>query len=57
LLTGLVDVIAEHGSKHVLRAVIAVWVILAVVGLGTAVVSRYRNMSAQVRATRTCDRQ
>jgi VIT1/CCC1 family predicted Fe2+/Mn2+ transporter len=56
-LTGLVSVVAEHGSKHVLTAVIVVWIILAVVGLGTAVVSRYRNMSAQVRATSTYDRQ
>jgi hypothetical protein len=52
-LTGFVYVIGEHGSKHVLTVVIAIWVVLAVVGL----VSRYRNMSAQVRATSTYDRQ
>jgi VIT1/CCC1 family predicted Fe2+/Mn2+ transporter len=56
-LTGLVDIIAEHGSKHVLTAVIVVWVILAMAGLGTAVVNRYRNMSAQVRVTSTYDHQ
>jgi anti-sigma factor RsiW len=56
-LTGLVDIIAEHGSKHVLTAVIMVWVILIVAGLGTAAVNRYRNMSAQVRATSSYDRQ
>jgi hypothetical protein len=56
-LTGVVDVIAEHGSKHVLTVVIAIWVILAVAGLGTALVNRYRNMAAQVRATSTYDRQ
>jgi hypothetical protein len=52
-----VDIIAEHGSKHVLTAVIMVWVILIVAGLGTAAVNRYRNMSAQVRATSSYDRQ
>jgi VIT1/CCC1 family predicted Fe2+/Mn2+ transporter len=56
-LTGFVYLIAEHGSKHVLTAVIMVWVVLAVVGLGTAAVNRYRNMSAQVRATSTYGRQ
>jgi VIT1/CCC1 family predicted Fe2+/Mn2+ transporter len=56
-LTGLVSVVAQHGSKHVLTAVIVIWIILAVAGLGTAVVSRYRNMSAQVRATSTYDHQ
>ena len=56
-LTGLVDIIAERGSKHVLTAVMLVWVIFAVAGLGTAVVNRYRNMSAQVKAARTYDRQ
>jgi hypothetical protein len=52
-LTGFVYVIADHGSKHVLTVVIAIWVVLAVVGL----VNRYRNMSAQVRAASTYDRQ
>ena len=56
-LTGFVAIIAEHVSKHVGYAVIIVWVILAVAGLGTAVVNRYRNLSAQVRATSTYDRQ
>ena len=56
-LTGFVYLIAEHGSKHVLTAVIMVWVVLAVAGLGTAAVNRYRNMSAQVRAISTDNRQ
>jgi VIT1/CCC1 family predicted Fe2+/Mn2+ transporter len=56
-LTGFMAVIAQHGSKHVLTAVMIVWVILAVAGLGTAVVSRYRSMSAQIRAIGTYDRQ
>jgi VIT1/CCC1 family predicted Fe2+/Mn2+ transporter len=57
-LTGLIAVLADGGSKHVAAAaVVTVWVILAVAGLGTAVVNKYRNMSAQVRATSTYDRQ
>jgi len=56
-LTGFVYLIAEHGSKHVLTAVIMVWVVLAVAGLGTAAVNRYRSMSAQIRATSTYGRQ
>lgn len=55
-LTGLIDVIAVHGSKHVLKAVIAMWVILVITGLGTALANKYRAMAAQVRATRTYDR-
>jgi hypothetical protein len=55
-LTGFVAIIVEHVSRHVGLAVILVWVILAVAGLGTAAVNRYRNMSAQVRATSTCAR-
>jgi hypothetical protein len=56
-LTGFVAITVEHVSKHVGFAVIMVWVILAVAGLGAAVVNRYRNMSAQVRVTSTYDRQ
>jgi hypothetical protein len=56
-LTGFVAIIVEHVSRHVGFAVIMVWVILAAAGLGTAVVNRYRNMSALVRATSTYDRQ
>jgi hypothetical protein len=43
-LTGLTAMVAEHGSKHVVAAVIVVWVILAVAGLGTAVVNRFLNI-------------
>jgi hypothetical protein len=57
-LTGLIAVLADGGSKHVAAAaVVTVWVILVAAGLGTAVVNKYRNMSAQVRATSTYDRQ
>ena len=44
-ITGLVAMIANSGSqsKAVIAAVITVWVILAVAGLGTAVVRWYRN--------------
>jgi hypothetical protein len=56
-LTGFVAIIGEHASRHVGFAVIIVWVILAVAGLGTAAVNRYRHMSALVRAASTYDRQ
>jgi hypothetical protein len=56
-LTGFVAIMVDHVSRHVGFAVIIVWVILAVAGLGTAVVNRYRNMSALVRATSTDNRQ
>jgi hypothetical protein len=44
-ITGLVAMIADDGSpsKAVIAAVITVWVILAVAGLGTAAVHRYRS--------------
>lgn len=57
LLTGLADVTVQHGSKHVLAVVLAIWVILAVAGLGAAAVNKYRSMSAQIRAAGTYDRQ
>jgi hypothetical protein len=41
-ITGLVAIIAEHGNKHVVLPIIIIWVILAVAGLGAAVVNRYR---------------
>ena len=42
-ITGLVAMIADEGSqsKAVIAAVITVWVILAVAGLGTAVMRWY----------------
>jgi hypothetical protein len=43
-VTGLIAMIANgNGSPYVLPWMIAIWVILAVAGLGTAVVHRYRN--------------
>ena len=44
-ITGLVAMIADDGSqsKAVIAAVITVWVLLAVAGLGTAVVRWYRS--------------
>jgi hypothetical protein len=56
-LTGLLDITAEHGSKHVMTVVVMLWVILVVAGLGTAAVNKYRGMAAQVRAASTYDRQ
>jgi len=52
-----VSLIGSHGSGHAGPAVILVWIILAIAGLGTAAVNKYRSMSAQVRATSTYDRQ
>jgi hypothetical protein len=40
-ITGLVAIIAEHGSKTVVAAMITVWVILAVAGLGAALLHKY----------------
>jgi hypothetical protein len=42
-ITGLVAIIAEHGSKGMVAPVLVIWVILAVAALGAAVVNRYRN--------------
>jgi hypothetical protein len=42
-ITGLVAIIAEHGSKTVVAAMITVWVILAVAGLGTVLLHKYRS--------------
>ena len=43
-ITGLVAIIAEHGSKGMVAPVLVIWVILAIAGLGAAVVNRYRNI-------------
>jgi hypothetical protein len=40
----LVAIIAEHGSKSMVAPVLVIWVILAIAGLGAAVVNRYRNI-------------
>jgi hypothetical protein len=56
-LTGFVGAAAAHGSGHIGYVVILVWIALAVAGLGTAAVNKYRNMSAQIKATSTYDRQ
>lgn len=42
-VTGLLAIIATHGSKSVLAPMLVVWVILAVAGLSTAAVNRYRS--------------
>ena len=42
-ITGLLAIVATHGSKSVLAPMLVVWVILAVAGLGTAAVNRYRD--------------
>ena len=43
-ITGLVAILAEHGSKHVVAPMLVIWVIVAVAGLAAAVVNRYRNI-------------
>jgi hypothetical protein len=41
-ITGLVAVIAGHGSKSMVAPMLVIWVIVAVAALGAAAVSRYR---------------
>jgi hypothetical protein len=43
-ITGLVAIIAEHGSKSVIAPMLVIWVIVAVACLGAAAVNRYRNI-------------
>jgi hypothetical protein len=43
-ITGLVAILAEHGSKHIVGPILVIWVIVAIAGLGAAVVTRYRNI-------------
>jgi hypothetical protein len=43
-ITGLVAIIAEHGSKSMVAPVLVIWIIVAVAGLGAAVVDRFRNI-------------
>jgi hypothetical protein len=43
-ITGLVAILAENGSKHVVAPMLVIWVILAIVALGAAAANRYRNM-------------
>jgi galactokinase/mevalonate kinase-like predicted kinase len=43
-ITGLLCIFADHGSKHIVAPVLVIWIILAIAGLGVAVVNRYRNI-------------
>jgi hypothetical protein len=43
-ITGLVAIIAEHGSKGMVAPVLVIWVIVALAGLGATAVNRYRNI-------------
>jgi hypothetical protein len=43
-ITGLVAIIAEHGSKGMVAPMLVIWVIVAVAALGTAAVNRYRSI-------------
>jgi hypothetical protein len=43
-ITGLVAIIAEHGSKSMVAPVLVIWIIVALAGLGAAVVNRYRGI-------------
>jgi hypothetical protein len=41
-ITGLVAIIAAHGSKSMVAPMLVIWVIVAVAALGAAAVNRYR---------------
>ena len=43
-ITGLLAIIADHGSKHMLAPMLVIWGILAVAGLAVAAMNRYRNI-------------
>ncbi len=43
-ITGLVAIIAEHGSKSMVAPVLVIWIIVAVAALGATVVNRYRSI-------------
>jgi hypothetical protein len=43
-ITGLLAIIAEHGNKSIVAPILVIWVILAIAGLGVAVVNRSRNI-------------
>jgi hypothetical protein len=43
-ITGLVAIIADHGSKSMVAPVLVIWVIVAVACLGAAGVNRYRSI-------------
>jgi VIT1/CCC1 family predicted Fe2+/Mn2+ transporter len=55
-ITGFVVLIARHGSSAIGKAVILAWIILAVAGLGTALVRRYRYLSRERYDARSWDR-
>ena len=46
-ITGFMALIANHGSHAVGHAVIVAWIVLAIAGLGTALVRRYRYLSRE----------
>jgi hypothetical protein len=43
-VTGLLALIADHGSKHMLAPMLVIWGILAIAGLAAAAMNRYRNI-------------
>jgi hypothetical protein len=43
-ITGLMAIIADHGSKHIVAPILVIWVIVAVAGLAAAVLNRYRRI-------------
>ena len=43
-ITGLVAIIAEHGSKSMVAPILVIWVIVAIAALGAAAVNKYRNI-------------
>jgi hypothetical protein len=42
-ITGLVAIIAEHGSKGMGAPVLVIWVIVAVTALGAVALNKYRS--------------
>lgn len=43
-VTGLLALIADHGSKHMLAPMLVIWGILAIAGLAVAAMNRYRGI-------------
>ena len=42
-ITGVLALVADHGSKHMLALILVIWGIIAIIALATAAANRYRN--------------
>jgi hypothetical protein len=42
-ITGFVAIIAEHGSKTVVAAMLTIWIIVVIAGLGAIAVEKFRS--------------